>query len=492
MEFRPVHLCIIQPLGYVHSLGFLDQARYLRYQFRRFGVDVTIAKNRLKHGAVNVVLGAHLGFDPELRKRYACIFFNLEQMGEGGAQVSDAYRQLLGTSAVFDYDEGNPPHYTSYVEDVPLLSFGHAPYLDTSSIALNERPIDLLFFGSMNERRRRIIQEIEDAGGHVTLLDGPVYGPERDALIRQSKAVLNCHYYESARFEQARVFQCLSLGTPVISERLAATRPAAQFENAVFWVPEGGWQAFIRGQFLSEGFASAAQHKLQSFQQHDLVEGYADAFVFAQSFAAAHLERIASGPWTPDRLHIGSGKDYRNGWLNVDILPAALPDVILDLGQKQSWPQRLCSDTVGEVDLLPGAVKLIYANNVLEHVPDLPTFMGNCLMLLEEGGRMEIEVPYEHANTAWQDPTHIRAMNEASWVYYADWFWYLGWFEHRFHLQDFAYLDAALKPCGKEGANFMRVTLVKQPTTLAERMAARTMQADFGGVPEDADLDDMV
>ena len=98
---------------------------------------------------------------------------------------------------------------------------------------------------------------------------------------------------------------------------------------------------------------------------------------------------------------------------------------------------------------------------------------------------MEIEVPYEHANTAWQDPTHIRAMNEASWVYYADWFWYLGWFEHRFQLQDFLYLDAALRPCGKEGANFMRVTLVKQPTTLAERMAARTMQADFGGVPAD-------
>ena len=80
MEFRPVHLCIIQPLGYVHSLGFLDQARYLRFQFRRFGAEVTLAKNRLKHDAVNVVLGAHLGFDAELRKRYACIFFNLEQM----------------------------------------------------------------------------------------------------------------------------------------------------------------------------------------------------------------------------------------------------------------------------------------------------------------------------------------------------------------------------------------------------------------------------
>lgn len=485
MEFRPVHICIIQPLGYMHSLGFLDQARYLRYQFRRFGVEVSLAKNRLKHGAVNVVLGAHLGFDPELRKRYACIFFNLEQMGQGGAQVTEAYRQLLATSAVFDYDQGNPSHYTPHVEDVPLLSFGYAPYLEASNVALPDRPIDLLFLGSMNERRRRIIQEIEGAGVQVTLVDGALYGPERDDLIRQAKAVLNCHYYESARFEQARVFQCLSLGTPVISERLAATHPAQQFEDAVFWVPEGGWSAFIRSEFLTEGFAATAQQKLLAFPRHDLVDAYADAFVFGQSFATAHLERMPSGPWVPERLHIGSGKDYRSGWLNVDILPAALPDVILDLGQKQAWPQRLHSETLGEVDLLPGAVKLIYANNVLEHVPDLPTFMGNCLTLLEEGGRMEIEVPYEHANTAWQDPTHIRAMNEASWVYYADWFWYLGWFEHRFQLAEFVYLDAALRPCGKEGAHFMRVTLVKQLTTLAERMAARTMQADFGGVPDD-------
>jgi hypothetical protein len=48
--------------------------------------------------------------------------------------------------------------------------------------------------------------------------------------------VFNCHFYESARFEQARVFQCLSLGTPVISERSARAAPPSQFEDCVFWV----------------------------------------------------------------------------------------------------------------------------------------------------------------------------------------------------------------------------------------------------------------
>jgi hypothetical protein len=66
-----IHLCIVQPGGYVHSLGFLDQARYFRHQFRRMGAQVSLAKNRLCHDAVNFIFGAHLGFEASLRQRYS-------------------------------------------------------------------------------------------------------------------------------------------------------------------------------------------------------------------------------------------------------------------------------------------------------------------------------------------------------------------------------------------------------------------------------------
>src|SRR5688500_18295171 len=107
----PIHFCIVQPLGYVRSLGLLDPARYFRWQFRRFGATVTMAKNRLRHDAVNFVFGAHLGFDATLRERHACVIVNLEQVGAGGAQVSQAYMDLLKTSAVVDYDVDNVPAY---------------------------------------------------------------------------------------------------------------------------------------------------------------------------------------------------------------------------------------------------------------------------------------------------------------------------------------------------------------------------------------------
>lgn len=492
MQLPNVHLCIVQPLGYVHSLGFLDQARFFRHQFRRMGADVSLAKNRLRHDAVNFVFGAHLGFDAAQRERYSCVFVNLEQLGQGGAAVSSDYLKLLAGSAVVDYHADNVAAYQQPADEVPIVSFAHAPYLAAApcdAAALAARPIDLLFIGSMNERRRELIARIEASGRQVSLFDGPVYGPERDALIAQAKAVLNLHFYPTARFEQARAFQCLSLGTPLISERHPDAAIPPQFEDSVHWLDSAALPDFFRQHFDTPDFHAGSAAQLQAFAAHDVIGEYAEVLAFAAGYRQQHalqMREARPGPWLPKRLHIGSGKDYRSGWLNVDILPAAQPDVVLDLAQPLALPLSIDTPQIGPTELHAQSLALIYANNVLEHVADLPRMMSNCLELLAPGGEMLIEVPYEHAPTAWQDPTHVRAFNENSWLYYTDWFWYLGWFESRFGVRESSYLDERLQPCNRDKAHFMRMRLVKQATTLAERMKARTMQADFGGLPDDA------
>jgi len=489
-NFPPVHLCVMQPAGYVHSLGFVDQARYLRHQFRRFGAQVTIGKNRLREDAVNVVFGAHLGFPKEWTERHACVFFNLEQLGEGGAKVNPAYMELLRGSAVADYDAANPPAYLAVgteAADVPVVPFLHAPYLAPADggLPLEQRPIDLLFFGSMNERRAKLIERIEATGAQVALFDSPLYGPERDAFIRQSKAVLNSHFYESSRFEQARVSHCLSLGTPVIAERGPNTQPSAAFEDAVFWFDAARPEAFFTGGFKSPRFYDDARARLAQWRTTDPMEDYAELLAFACGFERGHRQRRAAGPWQPTRINLGSGKDYKGGWLNLDVIDRAEPDLVLDLGRPVTLPHRAATRFGGEVLLRAGSVDNIFANNVLEHVPDLTLLMTNLLALLKTGGELEIEVPYERALTAWQDPTHLRAMNENSWLYYTDWFWYLGWFEHRFEIARSGWLDMNVQPCTHDRAAFMRLTLRKIETTARERTTARAMQADFGGIADD-------
>ena len=480
------HLAVMQPAGYIHSLGFLDQARYVRYQLRRLGLNVTLGKNRLREDAVNLVFGAHLGFPADWTARNACIFINLEQLGERGADVGGSYLELLRRSAVADYDAANIAAYGADPADVPLLPFWHAPYLhDPAAVPLADRPIDLLFFGSMNPRRRAYIDRVEACGVKVAMFDRPIYGPERDHFIRQAKAVLNCHFYETSRFEQVRVSHCLSLGTPVISERVAATRPPVAFEESVTWLADAYVEPFFRGTFGTPAFFALAERQLASFKQHDPIAAYADLVGFAAGFMQGHLRGRASAPWQPRLMNLGSGKDYKPGWLNLDVIDLAEPDLVLDLGRPVQLPISSTTRFGAPVELREACLSNIHANNVLEHVPDLPMLMGNALRLLEEGGTFDIEVPYEKAPTAWQDPTHVRALNENSWIYYTDWFWYLGWFEHRFEMASSTWLDGQLQPCRREQGAFMRVTLRKVATTPQERNHARVMRADFGGVAED-------
>lgn len=485
-ELPRIHLSIVQPKGYVHSLGFLDQARYFRYQFRRMGAEVTIGKNRLRHDAVNFVFGAHLGFEADQRQRYSCIFVNLEQLGQGGAPVSADYLQLLKTSAVVDYHQDNIAAYSTHPQDVPIVPFLHAPYLaQAQNLPLEERPIDLLFIGSMNERRRAMIQRIEATGVQVSMFDGALYGPERDAYIVQAKAVFNAHFYETSRFEQARASHCLSLGTPVISERRPQAQPHEAFEGSVLWLQEAELETYFKQHFGTPAFFEQARAALKHFESADPIEAYAELLAFAAGYGRAHQERLPQVPWQPRRVHIGSGLDYLPGWLNIDASEAAQPDLLGDMALPVAWPIVGESEQVGPVLIEAGSVEAMYAGAALEQTTDMAAFMGNCLTMLKTHGKFIVQVAHEQAMSTWQDATHRRAFNEKTWLHFTERFWQLGWFEHRFHVEEFEYLNDKGEVCQREQASAMRLVLIKIETSAQERTLARSMQPDFGGIDED-------
>lgn len=136
----------------------------------------------------------------------------------------------------------------------------------------------------------------------------------------------------------------------------------------------------------------------------------------------------------PKRLNFGSGKSFAPDMLNIDILPARNPDLVLDLSQPFPFDRELATRRFGPIAIPRGSFDYILADNVMEHVPDLIQTMTNCLELLALGGELEVRVPYDLSYGAWQDPTHVRAFNERSWVYYCDWAWYVGWIEARFEV----------------------------------------------------------
>ena len=131
-------------------------------------------------------------------------------------------------------------------------------------------------------------------------------------------------------------------------------------------------------------------------------------------------------------LNLGSGKDHRADCVNADIRADVGADWVVDICKLSLGD--VIQSPVGLVTIKPFCFSKIIANDVLEHLPDLVAGMTNCRDLLEMGGEMHIHVPYDLSYGAWQDPTHVRAFNEKSWVYYCEWAWYLGWKGSRFEL----------------------------------------------------------
>jgi hypothetical protein len=136
----------------------------------------------------------------------------------------------------------------------------------------------------------------------------------------------------------------------------------------------------------------------------------------------------------PKQLNIGSGKNYKEDFLNLDSDDYWKPDIIYDLNNPlpQGKSQKINAGRFGEIEITKNLFEKIIAYDVLEHITKLTVCMKSCLDLLKEDGIFEINVPYDLSLGAWQDPLHVRAFNENSWLYYTDWFWYMGWTEARF------------------------------------------------------------
>ena len=77
--------------------------------------------------------------------------------------------------------------------------------------------IDVLFVGSVNPRRRVILEAIAASGLRLVPLFG-VYGADRDRIIARAKVVLNLHFYERPIFEIFRVSHLLANRKAVVSE----------------------------------------------------------------------------------------------------------------------------------------------------------------------------------------------------------------------------------------------------------------------------------
>lgn len=226
---------IVSPPNYPHSQCFTEVALCLRDGLRELGYLSEIVTHGRECRGNTIVLGAHLlrpcDFVPD-----DMTIYNLEQVDAGSNWISPEYLRLMGQHPVWDYSASNTGLLAERGITAQLCEIGYMPSL--TCIQPREEATDVLFYGSLNERRMKIINDLVDAGCKVGLAMD-VYGKNRDDLIAEAKMIVNVHYYESKVFEIVRCSYLMANRKCVVSE--TGKDPSEQeYAGAIAFAPYDG------------------------------------------------------------------------------------------------------------------------------------------------------------------------------------------------------------------------------------------------------------
>ena len=274
------NVCIIQPPAYIHILAFWELAELIHYSLLELGHESSLQFKKIEKDAVNIVFGCHL-LETELIPRIpkSTIFINTEQIYSDSTPWNKTIFEWAKYFEFWDYSPRNIEKFTEIgLRNIKLLQLGFQKELCRIRKS-QEKNIDVLFYGSTNERRQNILDELVARGLKVKSIFG-LYGEERDKLIGQSKVVLNHHFYKSEIFEIVRVFYLLSNSVAVVGEVNKSTSIEQPYRDAVCTSPYEGLVDFCEKLVLNDSLRSEAETKgfqlLSQFPQSSYTKALID------------------------------------------------------------------------------------------------------------------------------------------------------------------------------------------------------------------------
>jgi hypothetical protein len=199
---------------------FTEVAICLRDAIRAAGYPSEHLVNRIDPAAFSIVLGG----SPKLQEEFEhleparCAIFNFEQLGSTSSLAGPEYRRWLADWLVLDYHSSNVAFLKR--ENGPRQLAFELPLVPSDSLATSgddSKTVDVLFYGTMSERRAKVLRELEAIGLKVEVVQG-AYGRELAPAVRRARLVLHVHYYESGLFPIARVLQPVVMGVPIVCE----------------------------------------------------------------------------------------------------------------------------------------------------------------------------------------------------------------------------------------------------------------------------------
>lgn len=160
----------------------------------------------------NVLLAPHLCPAP-IPKDW--ILYNAEQIG-AGIGSDPRYIELLKRHEVWDYSKLNIVELNKLGIKAKHCPLGYSSCLERIKPNEVEQDIDVLFYGSINQRREKLLLQLHEKC-KLQVAFG-IYGAPLDALIARAKIIANIHFYPTAIHEITRTSYLMANKKFVVSE----------------------------------------------------------------------------------------------------------------------------------------------------------------------------------------------------------------------------------------------------------------------------------
>lgn len=215
------------------------------------------------------------------------IAFQMEQSVNSRWFTDEYFSRLNNAVAIFDYslknieyllDKGIPYQKLFYM---PISSFPDYPaHLADNGYVLDDQKgdihADVLFYGDPNcERRKAYLQELKKHF-NVTVAS-EVFGDKLTRMVKNAKVVVNIHYYENALLETTRLYETISLGTPVVSESSSDIVEHEVLQDVIDFCPIGDIPAMvekIQNLLSDKEYYNERKEKIKHFTNVDNKNNY--------------------------------------------------------------------------------------------------------------------------------------------------------------------------------------------------------------------------
>jgi hypothetical protein len=126
-----------------------------------------------------------------------------------------------------------PSSYDAHVapERLSFLDYGYVEALRRDGLPAAGRDVDVLLYGSLNDRRRAVLDELGRRGLKVAATRGLLPDYIRDSLIGRAKVVLDLKRADDVTYTSpSRICTALQMGATLVSEKFDTSRLGALYE----------------------------------------------------------------------------------------------------------------------------------------------------------------------------------------------------------------------------------------------------------------------